>query len=91
VTDSQGWNDGQLGRTQRQKDALLKRIRFQDGHWVWTGEFNFAGSPIVRHGGDAVSAAEAVYAVWERRARPWPRRDCKVPACVNPGCLTPGP
>lgn len=87
MTENQTWNDGQIGRTQRQKDALMRKIRFQDGHWIWTGELNFAGTPIVRLGGDAVSAAEAVYGVWQRHNRPTPRHDCRVQACVNPACI----
>lgn len=87
MSDVTPFNSGQFSRTQREKDALLKKIHFQDGHWLWRGETNYAGTPIVRHGGDAVSAAEAVYGVWERHSRPFPRKDCKVQDCVNPGCI----
>lgn len=72
-------------REQRQKDAMMRRIRFQDGCWIWTGELNYAGTPIVRLGADAVAAIDAVWQIWLRRTRPPAARPCPShELCVNP-------
>jgi hypothetical protein len=87
VTEGQTWNDGQLGRAERQKRALMRKIRLQDGCWVWTGELGVFENPIVRLGADAVSAASMVWAVWRRSQIPASARPCRVNAkCVRPEC-----
>lgn len=82
---TEDWNAGQLGRARRVKDALMRRIHFQDGHWLWRGAENFAGSPVVAVGSDVTDAADAVWEAFRPTRRVPPRR-CPERKCVNPGC-----
>lgn len=88
MTDGQTWNGGQLSRGQRVKDSLLRKVRFQDGCWMWTGELNYAGTPILRLGGDAVDAADAVYSAWHGVYPPPGLKRCPNGLCVSPNCRT---
>lgn len=86
MTENQAWNSGQLGRAQRVKDSLMRKIRFQDGHWIWTAELNYAGTPILRLGGDAVDAADTVWAAWRGTVPPTGLKRCSNGICVSPNC-----
>jgi hypothetical protein len=87
VTDGQGWNDGQLSRNERQRRALMRRVTDDgQGHWIWTGDVNAWGYPIVRIGADVVSAGDAFYALWKRAQKPPEMQHCHRRRCVNPDC-----
>lgn len=86
MTENQAWNSGQIGRTQRVKDALMRKIRFGDGHWLWCGELGVFEQPILRLGGDAVDAADTVWAAWRGTMPPTGLKRCSNGTCVNPGC-----
>lgn len=87
MTENQTWNAGQMGRTRREKDALLKKIHFQNGHWLWVGAVGIFGNPIVLRSGDVVSAASAVWETWRRNHMPPTARRCAASdQCVRPDC-----
>lgn len=83
---NQDFNSGQLGRAQRIKDALMRKVRFQDGCWIWQAECNYAGTPILRLGGGAVDAADAVYSAWRGAYPPPGLKRCANGLCVSPNC-----
>lgn len=81
------YNSGQYGARKRTQDALMRKIRFQDGCWIWTSTLSVFETPIVYLGGDASSAAGAVWEAWRGAWMPQTARPCvHNKLCVRPEC-----
>jgi hypothetical protein len=58
-----------------------------DGHWLWRGRRNFAGSPVVEtHGGNVMSAHLYAADIFGLKVPARAELTCDHDSCVRPAC-----
>lgn len=69
----------------RQLAWMKSFVRIEDGHWLWTGQRNFLGSPVARLGSGMLRSPQEVFAVLMRLPQAKGKeRSCDRDGCVNP-------